>query len=396
MKSTVLTGILLAVSMTAIAQTLTITADIPGIRKGCKVELCTDDDKILANGITDDGGFRIDADVTQMVLAKLSICDKPSYAEGEYPTERGVRLMIERGADIKITAASLDSVPLLYELGNSPLFLEPCVRVEGGKAQAHYQEWRKWIYNAERARWQAEHLQWTWLSGKRKNKPDTGNLLDLMEKAVSAAQEVENSMNTMFIRRHPEYAISLMLQKERLGNAFVYNSEELDSMVVMFMDNEDQAGYERLVKKADKMRQFTRGTHYADFGITMPDGTECKFSGLVKPGVWNYIDFWASWCGPCRAAIPGVKRLHAGMGDKINIVSVSVDKKPEDWKLAMEQEQMPWTQAMVTREAAQTLKEKYRLSAIPLIVIIDPEGNIQTATHTPAKADKFITEKLRN
>lgn len=61
---------------------------------------------------------------------------------------------------------------------------------------------------------------------------------------------------------------------------------------------------------------------------------------IIVPGKYNFIDFWASWCGPCRAAIPSVKQLQQKLGDKLNIISISVDKKRQDWERAMEVEKM--------------------------------------------------------
>lgn len=396
MKHTILTGVFIIASMTSVAQTFTIKANIPGIHKGCKVELCMENDETLAEGITDEGGFTLKGQAKHIMLAELRINDKPSYAEGEYPMERGIKLMLEGDTDIQIEAACIDSVPLIYEPDNAPVFLEPYVHVKGGKVQEHYLEWRRWIYNAECARMQTEYLETAYKPGRKRQRSDNYNLQEAIEDAINAIQEVENRMTTMFIAKHPDYAISLMMQRERLNNVFSYNDTELDSLLACFSNNEDKEGYVRFAGQVEKMRQYTRGTHYTDFSVYMADGTEKKFSELVKPGQWNYIDFWASWCGPCRAAIPAVKKLYAKHSDKINIVSISVDKLNESWRQAMEQEQMPWAQAIATTEGAGVLSEKYKLTSIPLIIIIDPEGNIQLATHTPAEADRFIIEKLKN
>jgi len=85
-----------------------------------------------------------------------------------------------------------------------------------------------------------------------------------------------------------------------------------------------------------------RSNHQARFrGKT--SGKERKSINLkeiIVPGKYNFIDFWASWCGSCRAAIPSVKQLQLKLGDKLNIISISVDKKRQDWERAMEVEKM--------------------------------------------------------
>lgn len=396
MKHIILAGLSLLAALEVMADGFVLTAHVPGLPKGCKVELRTEDGDPLAETRTDEGGFVLSGQVEHIMLAELCINDKPSYAEGEYPQERGIKLMVEEDAELTLEAACPDSIPLLYEPGGSPLFLEPCVRVKGGPAQEHYQAWRNWIYDAERARWQAEHLEWVWQFRNRKLKLDTSLLQESMETAVAAAQAAEEQMNTMFIERHPDYAVSLLLQQERLNKVFAYDDAELDSMLVRFKGNEDRHGYERLAGRIGKLRRFTRGTRYTDFDVRTEGGEELRFSDFVKPGVWNYVDFWASWCGPCRAAIPAVKKLYEKSEGGINIVSVSVDKKAEDWRQAMAQEQMPWRQVIVRPEMMKVLQESYKLSSIPYLLVIDPEGRVRMATHSPAEADAFLMKQLND
>lgn len=71
-----------------------------------------------------------------------------------------------------------------------------------------------------------------------------------------------------------------------------------------------------------------------------PERKSINLKEIIVPGKYNFIDFWASWCGPCRAAIPSVKQLQQKLGDKLNIISISVDKKRQDWERAMEVEKM--------------------------------------------------------
>jgi len=138
------------------------------------------------------------------------------------------------------------------------------------------------------------------------------------------------------------------------------------------------------------MRKYVKGSPYTDFAITATDGTAKKFSDCIVAGKYNFIDFWASWCGPCRMAIPEVKKMHEEVGDKLNIVSVSVDAKSDDWKRAMDEEKMPWSQYLVPKESMKILHEAYMINAIPDLLIIDPEGKVVLATHEPDEAHAFI------
>src|SRR5882757_10240711 len=81
----------------------------------------------------------------------------------------------------------------------------------------------------------------------------------------------------------------------------------------------------------------------ADFTLPTPAGENLRLSSLR--GQYVLVDFWASWCMPCRAEIPHLKDLYAQYhAAGLEIVSVSIDAHPEAWKRGMGQEQMPWKQ----------------------------------------------------
>lgn len=89
-----------------------------------------------------------------------------------------------------------------------------------------------------------------------------------------------------------------------------------------------------------------------------------------------------------------MKKLYAKMGDRLNIVSISVDKKRADWESAMEQEKMPWRQCLVPQTSMKALKDGYFVQYIPSLVVIDPNGNIQLYTNDPSEAHRYLEEKL--
>ncbi|MBC9929827.1 TlpA family protein disulfide reductase [Chitinophaga qingshengii] len=98
--------------------------------------------------------------------------------------------------------------------------------------------------------------------------------------------------------------------------------------------------------------------------------------GLEKyKGKYLLVDFWASWCGPCRQAIPKVKELYSEYKEKgFEVVSISIDTDQKAWKKAMADESMPWEQ-LLSDNKDKTM-EQFQFSGIPTLYLVDREGKI--------------------
>jgi thiol-disulfide isomerase/thioredoxin len=109
--------------------------------------------------------------------------------------------------------------------------------------------------------------------------------------------------------------------------------------------------------------------------VSYPDNNG-KMQGFEQyKGKYLLVDFWASWCGPCRQAVPKVKELYAKYKDKgLDVVSISIDDNKKAWEKAMEEEGMPWQQ-WLRPDKNETMK-KFLFSGIPTLYIIDKEGKI--------------------
>jgi thiol-disulfide isomerase/thioredoxin len=87
------------------------------------------------------------------------------------------------------------------------------------------------------------------------------------------------------------------------------------------------------------------------------------------------IDFWASWCGPCRKSIPAIKELYETHKEKgFDVLSVSIDTNREAWLKAVHEENMPWTQVL-SPDKDKTLKE-FMIIGVPTLFLVDKEGKI--------------------
>lgn len=93
-------------------------------------------------------------------------------------------------------------------------------------------------------------------------------------------------------------------------------------------------------------------------------------------GKITLIDFWASWCGPCRKEIPHVKKYYEEYKNKgVQFISVSIDAKKDAWTKALKEEQMPWLQGWAQNSGKDVLNT-YQFNGIPFLILLDKKGNI--------------------
>lgn len=134
---------------------------------------------------------------------------------------------------------------------------------------------------------------------------------------------------------------------------------------------------------------------YIDFTAYSRDKSEHKASEYIKPGQYAMIDFWASWCGPCRAAIPHVREINNAYAGKINVISVSLDSKESAWTKALDDENMEWTQLWAPQDMAETVSAAYGITGIPHIVLINDKGGVIYMGHNPQEVSMILESLLK-
>jgi len=115
-------------------------------------------------------------------------------------------------------------------------------------------------------------------------------------------------------------------------------------------------------------------TKAPEFTINTIDGQKVSLSDFNgKPVI---LDFWATWCGPCRMEIPGFVELKKKYEDKIGIVGISLDRSKKQVVKFKEAYKINYPVAMATREIVKAYSNIYRIMYIPITFIIDKNGNV--------------------
>ena len=247
---------------------------------------------------------------------------------------------------------------------------------------------------------------------------------DLENEAPNKAFKLKMSKMTEADIRANQDALMAELNKVQLGQIAFANKifkEESQSLIPLafaqlyFLDNGVEA-YDQLVKEKvafashpylkkakddiaqamlpkDSPKTAFIGQQFTDFEMADPDGKMHKLSELTGEGKWVLVDFWASWCGPCRVEMPNVLEAYNEFHDKgFEVVGISLDQKKEAWVKAIDQLKMPWLQLSDLKGWKCAAAPLYKIDAIPDNILIDPQGKITDR----ALRGKALKNRLEN
>ncbi len=137
-----------------------------------------------------------------------------------------------------------------------------------------------------------------------------------------------------------------------------------------------------------KLRQV--GVQATDFTQTDIYGKPFQLSSLR--GKYVFIDFWASWCAPCRAENPNLVKAYQELkGKDFEVVGVSLDESQKGWEMAVEKDGLPWIHVSDLKGWKNSVAAMYGISAVPQSILIDPQGVVIAKN----LRGEELTEKLK-
>ena len=136
------------------------------------------------------------------------------------------------------------------------------------------------------------------------------------------------------------------------------------------------------------------GNPYIDIASLKADGTALALSELVGKTDYVLVDFWASWCGPCRRLMPALKELYTSYhpSGKLEILGVSCDRDEAAWLQAIEEDELPWLHIRDQRTEPYNPCDQYGISAIPTTILINKEGVIVGRNLNEAEIEAVLAE----
>ena len=203
---------------------------------------------------------------------------------------------------------------------------------------------------------------------------DTVTINKLM-KDYKKFQDEMNEYSKKFIKENKDAYLSVLLLENFLMRQY-FTPEEVKGYFEK-LDKEllETKSAKNIKKVLDSMSDISIGKSAPNFSAPSPDGKTISLKESL--GKVTIIDFWASWCGPCRAENPNVVAMYNELHDQgLNIIGVSLDKDGIKWKEAIVKDKLAWTHVSNLKFWDEPIAKQYNVQSIPATFILDAKGNI--------------------
>lgn len=254
-------------------------------------------------------------------------------------------------------------------------------RIEGGPVQGDFNKLSARLKPLE-TRQNAVSMS---LSNRMNSSDTTGS--SVIRDQLTKIYSERNIVLDNFIRNNPSSYVSLDILLERKTHIEPVSFGPLFEVLSPTLKNSVEGKRLRELLRIAGLTDI--GKPFIDFTQQTIDGKSFKLSSLR--GKYILIDFWASWCGPCRAENPNMLKAYNAYKDKnFEIVAISLDDKKQAWKSAVDQDALPWIQVSDLRGFNNEVAEMYGIKAIPRNFLIDPSGKIIAKNLRGDELDKVL------
>lgn len=147
------------------------------------------------------------------------------------------------------------------------------------------------------------------------------------------------------------------------------------------------------IKQSEKLT--TSGSKIVYLNAKKADGTDKSFADVIAEfkGKVVYVDFWASWCGPCRGQFPHAKKLHAKLNDKpVVFLYISFDRSEEEWKEGAENFELEGYHFFPNENQQRLIYNQFQVDGIPRYMLIDKNGKMVDADASRPSASSILDE----
>ncbi|MVM40500.1 redoxin domain-containing protein [Spirosoma sp. HMF3257] len=219
---------------------------------------------------------------------------------------------------------------------------------------------------------EAKVANWNKQVAAATEKKDNKKIAQIEQDYQTAEQEVVNKVKAML----PEMGTSLV-------SLFALNFINIDTDFATYdelaqrfeKENPNSPHAKSLIGRVARIKGVSVGAPAPEIALNDTTGTPVALSSLR--GKYVLIDFWASWCGPCRAENPNVVRMYNKFKDKgFAIYSVSLDQAKANWTKAIRNDNLTWTHVSDLKFWQSAAAQQYGVQAIPATFLLDKEGKI--------------------
>ena len=196
-----------------------------------------------------------------------------------------------------------------------------------------------------------------------------------LEKQTDALEESQKGLFAAYVKAHPNTIVSLDAV-EQLGGAVPNYAAVAPLFALLAPAVKATPDGKAYAARLQALQRVSIGAQAPDFTLTTPEGKPVALSSLR--GKYVLVDFWASWCGPCRRENPNVAAVYQTYKDRnfeILGVSIDVERNRAQWLKAIADDKLTWPQISDLRQDNEAAR-LYSVQAIPQNFLIDPTGKI--------------------